>query len=494
MLHHIAILYPWPMDLVVFDFFLVLAEVFGLFTLIMVTEYLHEFQSPSWTLVFSVANITIMCFSLYFRYAGYTPGRFNLFGGCDIPKPPYNRVAILFGRLASRPLVRGEPRAIAFCRGIILASLCFAIPAFGGYVTLYVPIRAVVMTRNIKVAQPWPMPLRTAHSWAPDSITLVMSYTAASMTPTALATVSRLKNSTTMFATGYGEFETCSEETVSSPSLMATIALCSYSWSDLSNVRDELFVWAQLSDPSGILYVKAGQGDPSDVNSYTEAIPLMAGSHLSVLLSRQQRDLFSEKAQDLFGFATPFKSITLTPVHVLQPNPLPPNSLANMSSLRIRMRDDIEYAGEIVQDYADTSVLNGLATFGGFWTFVNGAFAMVFGGDLLYFLLRRRPLSALGMVHIFQRRKLIRKWNEDFPTLRTEGGLPGSNSAGVVAFLRERLVDFDDDDSDLEAQNSSSDPGVVSGDEVHAIQPPVNRVLPDRQTDVSEIKEIARSV
>ncbi|KAJ7208617.1 hypothetical protein GGX14DRAFT_566833 [Mycena pura] len=56
-----------------------------------------------------------------------------------------------------------------------------------------------------------------------------------------------------------------------------------------------------------------------------------------------------------------------------------------------------------------------------------------------------RPLSALGVVHLFQRRSLSRQWNEDFPALRTEGGLPGSESAGIVAFIRERLVAVGDD-------------------------------------------------
>jgi hypothetical protein len=71
----------------------------------------------------------------------------------------------------------------------------------------------------------------------------------------------------------------------------------------------------------------------------------------------------------------------------------------------------------------------------------------------------RRPLSALGIVHIFQRRSLVRQWHEDFPTLHSEGGLPGSESAGIVAFIRERLVDVGDDprlnhdsSNDLEVQ------------------------------------------
>ncbi|KAJ7908568.1 hypothetical protein B0H13DRAFT_2331224 [Mycena leptocephala] len=71
----------------------------------------------------------------------------------------------------------------------------------------------------------------------------------------------------------------------------------------------------------------------------------------------------------------------------------------------------------------------------------------------------RRPLSALGMVHLFQRRRPVRTWLEDFPTIHTEGGLPGSDSAGIIAFIRERLVNLGDTpgttdvaEADIEAQ------------------------------------------
>jgi hypothetical protein len=49
-------------------------------------------------------------------------------------------------------------------------------------------------------------------------------------------------------------------------------------------------------------------------------------------------------------------------------------------------------------------------------------------------------LSALGFVHIFRRRPLIRQWHEDAPALHSEGGLPGAGSADIVAFIRECLV------------------------------------------------------
>ncbi|KAJ6588394.1 hypothetical protein B0H19DRAFT_205254 [Mycena capillaripes] len=353
---------------------------------------------------------------------------------------------------------------------MILALLCFAIPAFGGYFALVVPIRAIVMTRNIEMNQSWQSPAEFPHSTGVDlvreNITLLFFYT--SRLDSAIeVTVAR-----TFQGTATDIFFLNSMNVLES---WAAHGSYDYSWLDLSETQDDLIVTSDLPDARGILYVKAGQGNPSDVNSYAEAIPLTNGSHISAILSRRQRDLFSKNAQDIFGITTTFRSIMVNPVLLLQPDPSPPLDWA--VSLRLRMRDDMNaYPTELVQDYTDASVLNGIATFGGFWTFVNGVFATVFGANLLYFLLRRRTLSALGIVHLFQRRKLTRNWNEDFPALHTEGGQPGSSSAGIVAFLRERLVDLDDEDShlgDLEAQHppSDSDQSAASKDEADTVSP-----------------------
>ncbi|KAF7367176.1 Short-chain dehydrogenase/reductase family protein [Mycena sanguinolenta] len=132
----------------------------------------------------------------------------------------------------------------------------------------------------------------------------------------------------------------------------------------------------------------------------------------------------------------------------LQPNISAP---ANITSLTL-----LQYSGypiKYFRDTADASALSGIATFGGFWTFVNGTFALFFGANVVYFAFGRRPLSALGVVHLFQRRSLVRRWHEDFPALHTEGGLPGSENAGIVAFIRERLVDVGEDPRDIEQKS-----------------------------------------
>jgi hypothetical protein len=106
--------------------------------------------------------------------------------------------------------------------------------------------------------------------------------------------------------------------------------------------------------------------------------------------------------------------------------------------------------------------------------FVNGVFVLFFGANLVCFALGksapykfsfseiiagRSSLSALGLIHILQRGKLVERWHKDFPALRTEEGLPGSELTGIVAFSCERFIEVKCPppvaENDLEAQDSA---------------------------------------
>ncbi|KAJ6484740.1 hypothetical protein C8R45DRAFT_1098896 [Mycena sanguinolenta] len=170
-------------------------------------------------------------------------------------------------------------------------------------------------------------------------------------------------------------------------------------------------------------------------------------------------------------------------ISAVQPDPSPSSSGPTTATLRLvrvyqgltALTDPGSAPIEVRNELRDPSMLDGLSSAGGLWTFANGAFAFLFGADLLYFFLgyyvflcllryRRhhrtghRPLSALGLLHIFQKRTLKRKWHEDFPVLRTEGGRPGSETARIVAFLREILVDIDDPDEEFLLEKRPNDP------------------------------------
>jgi hypothetical protein len=44
-----------------------------------------------------------------------------------------------------------------------------------------------------------------------------------------------------------------------------------------------------------------------------------------------------------------------------------------------------------LQDTPDTTALIGISAFGGFWTFINGTFTLLFGANVLYFAFGKFP-------------------------------------------------------------------------------------------------------
>jgi hypothetical protein len=52
----------------------------------------------------------------------------------------------------------------------------------------------------------------------------------------------------------------------------------------------------------------------------------------------------------------------------------------------LTLRSPYDEPFKYLQDTTDASFLSGIATFGGFWTFLNGAFALLFGANVVYFM------------------------------------------------------------------------------------------------------------
>ncbi|KAJ7230206.1 hypothetical protein GGX14DRAFT_582415 [Mycena pura] len=405
--------------------------------------------------LFPAVNWVLLGTFLYCRFAGKGGTTFDFFAGCEAGQQTYTPFETLFGRRLSRPLIRGESQAIVSIRAIILFSLCLAIPAFGIYVAMVMPIRGQAFTRSPSISNSWYLSLFPGYDptnansfyWSPSgyhftssaiAIAFFFDYFGGPINITISMTVENATRECPMVSTNNS----------------LSLAICDWRWDQVP--QDGLLVSANFSDPWGVLYVNPGEGKASDVDGYTAPMALTAGSHLAAILDMTERDVFSNTALDYFGITTPLRKIVLRPVLLLQEDRMPPNSGLDTVSLRLRPRADISVAAKVVQDYTDVSVLNGLATFGGFWTFMNGGFALFFGANILYFLYNTRPLSALGLVHWFQRRALLRQWHEDFPALQTEGGQSGSETAGIVAFIRERLVDVEDVKPKQEPQNTPS--------------------------------------
>jgi hypothetical protein len=65
----------------------------------------------------------------------------------------------------------------------------------------------------------------------------------------------------------------------------------------------------------------------------------------------------------------------------------PSNAASTTNEATLQLYQPYPYARKLEQDSSDVSPLSGLSTFGGFWTFVNGAFALFFGANVVYFAL-----------------------------------------------------------------------------------------------------------
>ncbi|KAJ7112842.1 hypothetical protein C8R43DRAFT_961702 [Mycena crocata] len=408
-----------------------------------------EYIEYSWSSIFL---ILLLCFSLFLS-CRRGRGKYDFFAGCVSEIHPFpTPLEIAFGRPVvarfrkifaglSRPLIRGESKYIVVARATLICLLCCAIPGFAAYTVILVPTTAQATTRSIRTSQSWWWS-GDVDEWMQANITIVMLYDSLPMGPIYAneedpSSLDLITANVTVKTAGH----VCGTTAVTPVLWWGDVTItCPFSWTDLPPAG--LTLSANFSDPWGVLYVKPGQADPSDVDEYTEPIPLVAGSRLAAILGITQRRVLSRSGLDFSGLFG-IRDVIVKPVLLIQEDPVHNGSSSHTVQLRLRSRRDILIPTAIVEDYTDASVLAGLASLGGFWAFINGAIALFFGADLLYFVFRMRPLSPLGLVHQLQRGSLIRKWNEDFPTMHTEGGRPGSDAAGVVAFIRERLVDLD---------------------------------------------------
>ncbi|KAJ6480387.1 hypothetical protein C8R45DRAFT_933307 [Mycena sanguinolenta] len=288
---------------------------------------------PSLILVARPIQLTALLISLIWSTATImnspqkiTHQYFEFLGGCSQPRGPYTPLRILTNRSASKPLVRGEFRGIAIIRAITLSILCIALATLGVYTIIVVPMNAQVFKGQV----------------LPNVVPL-------------------LKESVNI-----------------GPNL--GIIVCGQ------------FAGNDGYDNTGRAYldVKLGQGDFNDISRYTEMVGLMPSAHLFATLTWTQQQL--KTSAFALGGLTPSKTILISEFNTVQgdtrygSNMTWDPSLALPDSTLSIFQPQVKPV-KFVQQYTETSALNGLATMGGFWTFVNGAFALFFGANVMYFLL-----------------------------------------------------------------------------------------------------------
>ncbi|KAJ7453786.1 hypothetical protein FB451DRAFT_1519184 [Mycena latifolia] len=356
--------------------------------------------------------------------------RFKFLGCCMRVHPEYTPLTILLNRSLGRPLVRGESRPIIFVRAVVITCIVLAVPAFAVYTIVVVPLKAQVYTRTPSTGLGYAL-----YDTVPGPATIVVlssnglgaALDPASYNLQVVATVATHTVSCPMYGHGLG-------------------AQCvPYSWDEVVSISVSL-TFLPTSPP---VYVRAVQTDTSDLLEEWFVIRgptlLRPGARLIGVLVWTQREMITQVRR---GISTPRTTAFTSEVTSLQTDPSNDTSGSNIAILTL-LQPNVQ-SSSLIQDTVDDTPLSGVATFGGFWTFLNGTFALVFGANVVYFAfgkwecsvlyggeLRgwtgRRPLSALGIVHIFQQRALVRRWHKDFPAIHTEGGTPGSESASVAA-------------------------------------------------------------
>ncbi|EDR01555.1 uncharacterized protein LACBIDRAFT_333248 [Laccaria bicolor S238N-H82] len=151
----------------------------------------------------------------------------------------------------------------------------------------------------------------------------------------------------------------------------------------------------------------------NDVVANTIPTPMFPGLNLAGNISREFKRRFVKPplaSWGIFSSSTSFLVTGLSPLFY-DPSSLIPRS-PDTGTLRIFGQND-HSDWELHQDYRDKSVWSGLASVGGFWTFLNGAFGIIFGTRLVLILFASKvslgagikPGSIFGIAHLFQRQR-----------------------------------------------------------------------------------------
>nr|GAT48936.1 predicted protein [Mycena chlorophos] len=402
---------------------------------------------PVW-LISSVAVIIGLSFSFILRLAAILRGHgYGLLGGCRPTTLPYNRKSIFLNRSIQRPLVRGESMLIRLIRAFCISGIALLVPAFGIYAIILVPSKQQTYLKlQVDTIDSFSFSqlglsgdslLANATFWiAPFSISggpsqFLVNWTATISYPSDVQP----------------ETSVCVGTNMTIPGLL-TLCSGSMGWGGLMSLK--------ISLPSALSGVTVTPMPWSDVVGYTT--PSMGyiwsdGSFTVANFATPSPPVLVLQSSYLCGQMLWSREMSLTPsmgslytpsISNLQHDTTTTPSInsSNSAALRIFCPTGPGFSsGAYYQQINDRSTISGFSDLGGFWTFVDSTFALLFGANVIYFAFGHRPLSALGVLHLFQRKTLTRNWNEDFPALHTEGGLPGTDSAGIVAFIRERLVD-----------------------------------------------------
>ncbi|KAJ7453780.1 hypothetical protein FB451DRAFT_665125 [Mycena latifolia] len=163
LVHHLVVILRWPVNcLAVIDLAMGAMEIsVGGYLVYCLHSYLYlTYSDPRLLLIDSrlllIGLLVLLAVSALFRIATICKSkgriwtqRFKFLGCCARVHPAYTPLTILLNRSLGRPLVRGESGPIIFVRAVVITCIVLAVPAFGVYTIVVMPLKAQVYTRTL---------------------------------------------------------------------------------------------------------------------------------------------------------------------------------------------------------------------------------------------------------------------------------------------------------------------------------------------------------
>ncbi|KAF9523166.1 hypothetical protein CPB83DRAFT_910834 [Crepidotus variabilis] len=177
-----------------------------------------------------------------------------------------------------------------------------------------------------------------------------------------------------------------------------------------------------------------------DVVTKSSPIVLTPGANLVGLMRTIMRREFLSPRFSVVGIFDIYRTFLTSETVYVWPNSIT-RSPADIGTVRIKPPvKSSEW--KVVEEYCEKSVLSGISTVGGLWTFLAGIFAAIYGTSVMKILFALKPLSLFGYAHFLQKEKLRQAYMAEYPRVKDDlQVLP--HDRGLLALIHDHLLELD---------------------------------------------------
>ncbi|KDQ64258.1 hypothetical protein JAAARDRAFT_52234 [Jaapia argillacea MUCL 33604] len=215
------------------------------------------------------------------------------------------------------------------------------------------------------------------------------------------------------------------------------------------------------------------------VIQYLSTFPMVVGARLRGTTVLGSRRIIQKSWKDVIGVGAVSRFLSRSNIEFIFPqnynnfntythnNLIPDDSSqanypGNVSTLLLTSAVDFsDFVTE--EDYRQHTLISALASLGGFFTIIDGVFAMVFATTLSKVLFGSKMISPFGILGLILGEKLRRAMDDQYPLLRSQ-----VREGGMATFLSDNVLDL----SILEDGSSPGEPSSSRYRESSAVLPP----------------------